>query len=319
MNNTIYITDCDMANIEPEIAVFKKNNFNYQLLNCKTEDDIIKNCTNATALLNQYAPITENVFKKLPNLKMIVRYGVGVDNIDVDSATKYNVQICNVPDYGTEEVATHAVALMMTLSRRIFQSVPLVKNGTWDYAQSTPIFRFNNMTVGIIGVGRIGKAFARMVHSMGCKIIAYDAFVKQNMLPDYIKLVSQEEVFKNSDVISLHCFLNKNTENLINKNSLKLMKKTAFLINVARGGLINEIDLANAIKNNDIAGAGLDVVKNEPLPKDHIFNQLNNILITPHTAWYSEEAYIDLKTKCAEEAVRFLKGIPVRCPVNKIN
>jgi len=154
---------------------------------------------------------------------------------------------------------------------------------------------------------------------MGCKIIAYDAFVKQEQLPDYITLVSQETVFQNADVISLHCFLNKETENLVNKNTLKLMKKTAFLINVARGGLVDEDALADAIQQGDIAGAGLDVVKKEPLPKNHKFNTFENILVTPHAAWYSESAYIDLKTKCAEEAVRFMEGKPVRCPINDLN
>lgn len=317
-NNVIYITDCDMENINPEIEVFKKNGFEYQWLNCKSEDDIIEQCQNATAVLNQYAPMTERVFKSLPNLKMIVRYGVGVDHIDVAAATKYGVQVCNVPDYGTEEVADHAVALMMTLSRKIYHSVPLVKRGIWDYSKSAPILRFQEMTVGIIGAGRIGRAFARMVHSMGCKILAYDAFLKQEDIPEYIKLVSQEEVFTKSDVISLHCFLDKETENLINAKTLKLMKNTAFLVNVSRGGLVDEEALADAIVAGEIAGAGLDVTKVEPLPKGHRFNTLDNVLVTPHIAWYSESAFGDLKTKCAEEAVRYMNGEPMRCPLNKV-
>lgn len=314
----IYITDCDMSNIDPEIKVFKETGFDYEWLNCKTEEEIIDQCKDAVAVLNQYTHMGEKVFKALPNLKMIVRYGVGVDNIDIKAATKYGVQVCNVPDYGTEEVADHAFALMMTLTRKIYHSVPLVKAGTWDYALSRPIFRANKMVVGIIGVGRIGRAFARMAHSLGCTIIGYDAFVKQEDLPDYITLVSQEEVFEKSDVISLHCFLNKDTENLINADKLKLMKSTAYLINVARGGLIDEEALAKAVKSGEIAGAGLDVVKNEPMPKEHIFNTIDNILVTPHIAWYSEDASTDLKTKCAQEAVRFMEGKPVRCPINKI-
>lgn len=318
MTKKIYITDCDMSNIEPEIKVFKENGFEYKWLNCKTEEDIVEQCHDAVAVLNQYTHIGEKVFKALPNLKMVVRYGVGVDNIDLEAATKYGVQICNVPDYGTEEVADHAVALMMTLSRKIFHAVPLVKSGVWDYAKSAPILRFNKMVVGVIGVGRIGRAFARMVNSMGCKVIGYDAFLKQKDVPDYITMVSEEDVFKQADVISLHCFLNEKTENLINKETLNMMKKNAFLINVARGGLVDEEALAEAVKNGKIAGAGLDVVKKEPMPKEHVFNTIDNILVTPHIAWYSEDASTDLKTKCAQEAVRFMEGKPVRCPVNKL-
>ena len=318
-NRTIYISDCDMENISPEIKVFANNGFSYKWLNCRTEEDLINELEDATAVINQYAPMTEKVFKNLPKLKMIVRYGVGVDNIDVDAATKYGIQICNVPDYGTEEVADHAVALMMTLARKIYHSVPLVKKGIWDYSKSAPILRFNEMTVGIIGAGRIGKAFARMVHGMGCKILAYDAFLTQDDVPDYIKMVSQEDIFKKCDIISLHCFLNKETENLINSETLKMMKNTAFLINVARGGLVDEEALADAVATGKIAGAGLDVTKVEPMPQTHRFNSLDGILVTPHIAWYSESAFSDLKTKCAEEAVRFMKGEPVRCPVNKLN
>ncbi len=318
MNKKIYISDCDMSDIKPELAVFEKYGIECEWLHCKTQEEFIEKCPDATVILNQYLPMNEKVFKAIPSLKLIVRYGVGVDHINLDDATKYGVQVCNVPDYGTEEVADHAVALMMTLSRKVFHSVPLVKSGIWDYAQSAPILRFNKMTVGVIGVGRIGRAFARMVNSMGCKVIGYDAFLKQKDVPDYIKLVSMDEVFTQSDVISLHCFLNETTENLINADTLKSMKKTAFLINVARGGLVDEDALAKAVINKEIAGAGLDVVKKEPMPKEHIFNQISNILVTPHIAWYSEDASEDLKTKCAQEAVRFLEGKPARCPLNKI-
>lgn len=318
MTNKVYITDCDMSDINPELAVFKKYGVECEWLHCKTQDEFIQKCPDATVVLNQYLPMNEKVFKAIPSLKMIVRYGVGVDHINLDDATRYGVQVCNVPDYGTEEVADHAVALMMTLSRKIFHAVPLVKSGVWDYAKSAPILRFNKMVVGVIGVGRIGRAFARMVNSMGCKVIGYDAFLKQKDVPDYITMVSEEEVFKQADVISLHCFLNEKTENLINKETLSIMKKTAFLINVARGGLVDEEALAEAVKNGEIAGAGLDVVKKEPMPKEHIFNQFDNILVTPHLAWYSEDASEDLKTKCAQEAIRFIKGEKPRCPVNKL-
>lgn len=318
MNKKVYISDCDMSDIKPEMEVFKQYGIECEWLHCKTQDEFIAKCPDAEVVLNQYLPMDEKVFKAIPSLKLIVRYGVGVDHINLADATKYGVHVCNVPDYGTEEVADHAVALMMTMSRKIYDAVPRVKSGVWDYAKSAPILRFNKMTVGIVGTGRIGKAFARMVHSMGCRVIGYDAFLKQKDVPEYIEMVSMDEVFKQSDVISLHCFLNAETENLINADRLKMMKKTAFLINVARGGLVDEEALAKAVADGEIAGAGLDVVKKEPMPKEHIFNKFDNILVTPHLAWYSEDASNDLKTKMAEEAVRYFKGEPLRCPLNKV-
>lgn len=317
----VYITDCDHANINEETAVFNAAGLDFKLVQCKTEDDLIANCQGAVAVCNQYAPFTEKVFANIPSLKMVVRYGVGVDNVDLNAATKHGVQICNVPDYGTFEVADHALALMMEVTRKVGRANNDVKAGKWDYALCAPITRLSTLTVGIIGLGRIGCAFANRVHALGCKVIGYDVYtdhIKNNPEYSFIELASQEEVLKNADLISLHCGLNADNAKMMNKDAFAKMKKGAMLINVARGGLVNEADLAEALKSGQIGAAGLDVTCKEPLEMDSPLRTAPNCVITPHMAWYSVQAASDLKRKCAEEVVRGVKGEKPRCPVNKL-
>ncbi len=321
MSAQIVVTDCDHANMNEEDAVFKKAGIEWKLCQCKTEDELIANLQGAVACCNQYAKFTEKVFAALPDLKMIVRYGVGVDNVDLEAATRHGVQVCNVPDYGTFEVADQALALMMAVTRKVCAADNQVHSGGWDYAQVAPITRLSCMTVGIIGLGRIGTAFAKRVHAMDCKVIGYDVYtdhIKNNPELSFIELVSLEELYKRSDLISLHCGLNKDNEKMMNSATFAKMKKGAYLINVARGGLVNEPDLAEALKSGQIGGAGIDVTTKEPLPLDNPLHNAPNAVITPHMAWYSVQAASDLKTKCAEEAVRGVKGEKPRCPVNKL-
>lgn len=316
-----YITDCDHADIDQETAVFNKAGVPFKLLQCKTEEDLINNLQDAEVVCNQYAPFTEKVFAALPKLKMVVRYGVGVDNVDLKAATAHGVQVCNVPDYGTFEVADHALALMLELIRKPGRAYNQVREGIWDYTKVAPIPRIANLTVGIIGLGRIGSAFALRAHALGCKVIGYDICTKHvEETPElsFIELKSMDEVLAESDVISLHCGLNAGNDHFMNKENFAKMKKGALLINVARGGLVNEDDLAAALVSGHLGGAGIDVTCSEPLYDDSPLRKAPNIVITPHMAWYSVQAAIDLNRKCAEEAVRGIKGEKPRCPVNQL-
>ncbi len=315
----IYITDCDHANINEESEVFNNAGVEFELVQCKTEDDLIANCKDAVSVCNQYAPFTEKVFKELKELKTIVRYGVGVDNVDLKAASAAGVKVCNVPDYGTFEVADHALALMMDLCRKISAADRFVKDGVWDYVKVAPVARLSTVTVGLIGLGRIGVAFAQRVKVLGCKVIGYDVYTK-HIASDpelsFIEVKSLDEVLSQSDIISLHCGLNADNAKMMNKTAFAKMKKGAMLINVARGGLIDENDLAEALKSGQVGAAGIDVATKEPLPMDNPLRQAPNITITPHMAWYSVQSSLDLKRKCAEEALRGFKGEPLRCPVN---
>ncbi|WP_456276614.1 C-terminal binding protein [Bacillus sp. AK128] len=320
MNQKVLITDCDHESIEIESNVLTKASIPFELKQCKTEQDVIKEGKGVTVFINQYAKLTEKVMEKLPDLKLVVRYGVGVNNVDLEAATKLGIQVCNVPDYGTNEVADHALALMLAHTRKIPLMNTAVRKGEWDYQKSIPIFRHSEQTVGVIGLGRIGSSFARKVMALGCKVICYDPKFRNNntrQLLDGVEYVELEELLEKSDVVSIHCPSDQ-AHHLISTAELKKMKSTAFLINVSRGGIIDEDALDLALEEKWIAGAAVDVAVIEPLPADSKLFRHENFLCTPHMAWYSEQAAQELKRKVAEEAVRFIKGEKVHYPVNQI-
>lgn len=313
----ITITDCDHDNINIEKEVFAKEGMEVQLKNAITEDEVIEQCKGSEILIVQYAKITEKVMKAMPELKYVVRYGVGVDTIDIEAATRHNVQVGNVPDYGMNEVADHAIALLLTLKRKIMLMNNYTKTSRWDYSISIPIRRFSEEIVGVVGLGRIGRCFAQRAHALGFKVIGYDPYFKSTKETEFIKQVSFEDLVKDSDAISLHCPANGNID-LFNIETFKQMKNTAVIINVARGGIINEADLNEALKNKEIEAAALDCMKQEPMPFDAEIFENENLIITPHMAWYSEEAASELKRKVAEESVRFAKGEDIHYPINKL-
>ena len=314
----IVICDLDHADVETERAIFDKAGYDFDWLHCVTQDDVINSCQNAEVLLNLYIRMDRKIFKALPKLRCIVRYGVGVDNVNLPDADEFGVQICNVPDYGTREVADHALSLTMCLARKIAFSNSLIRNGVWDYTREIPIHRMSESTVGLFGIGRIGREYAARVHAMGCRVIACDPYVKGNAagIPDYVEMVSWEELLAQADILSVHCPRTPDTYHIFSRPEFEKMKKSAYIINVSRGGIIDEDALFWALSSGEIAGGALDVVENEPLRPDDPLLSCQNFIATPHTAWYSEESAQELNRKVAEEAVRFMKGEPVRYPVN---
>lgn len=316
----IVICDLDHKDIEPEMKVLDKAGYEYKWLKCQTQEEVIEKCKGATVLLNQYVKMDEKIFSALPEVKCIVRYGVGVDNVAVDDATKYGVQICNVPDYGTREVADQALSHMMMLVRKLNISNKLIREGIWDYQYNIPVKRLSDTTVGVFGVGRIGTEFAKRVRALGCKVIAYDINHNnsERSFPDFVEFVSFDEFLKKSDIISIHSPKDDTTYHAFSKKEFEKMKDTAYIINVSRGGIIDEDALLFALENKLIAGAGLDVVEKEPLTKDNPLLKFDNFTISPHAAWYSEESAVELKRKVAEEAVRFMNGEKVHYPVNNL-
>ncbi|WP_312641069.1 C-terminal binding protein [Hydrogenoanaerobacterium sp.] len=315
--NLVAITDCDHDDINVEAGVLAASGLEAPWFNCKTDDDLIRDCKGFKSVINQYAPFTAKVFEALPDLKVIVRYGVGVDNVDLAAATKHGVKVCNVPDYGMYEVADHAMALVLALARKIVFTNDKVKSGIWNYQESVPIYRLSTQTVGVIGVGRIGTAFAERAKAFGLKVLAYDEYAqKAGKTQDYMEMVSLDELLERSDIISVHCPLDGNRD-LIAAPQLKKMKKNAYLVNVSRGGIINEADLYEALVNGEIAGAACDVFSPEPVAKDSPLLKLDNFLATPHIAWYSEESALELERKVAEEAARGALDQPLRNVVNK--
>ncbi|MDO4408639.1 MAG: C-terminal binding protein, partial [Eubacteriales bacterium] len=264
----VIITDCDHDNIDIEKKVFADAGMSVELRQAVTEDEVIAQCQGAEIFIVQYAKITEKVMDNCPCLKYVVRYGVGVDTIDIPAATRHGIQVGNVPDYGMNEVADHAIALAMSMIRKTIEMNAFTKNQKWDYTKSIPIHRFSEMTVGVIGLGRIGRNFAQKMHALGFKVIGTDPYFKATPETDaYVKPVSMEDVITQSDVISLHCPADGNM-NLFCAETFKKMKNTAILINVARGGIINEEDLDQALTDGEIGGAALDCMLGEPVSKD---------------------------------------------------
>jgi len=316
----IMITDCDHKDIIPEHQVFTKANMDFGIAQCKSREDVIEKCKGAIALINQYAPLDAKVFKALPELKFVIRYGVGVDNINIADATAFGVQVCNVPDYGVNEVADHALALLLATTRKIVAIDAQVKNGGWDYSEAIPIRRPSTQTIGIVGVGRIGTAFAQRVHALGYTVIGCDieyGFIGRRF-PEFVEFVDMDELLRRSDVVSLHCSLNDQTKDLFDGKIFAKMKQGSFLINVSRGGLIDEDALYQALESGKLAGAGIDVAKQEPMPPEHPLRTCDTIIITPHMAWYSEDSAWELKEKCALECVSFMNGKELRYPINQI-
>lgn len=317
----IIVTDCDHVDLNEETAVLEAAGLSFELKQCKTEDDLIRECKGGEIFINQYAPFTRRVLEALrPEIKQIVRYGVGVNNVDVAAATELGVQVCNVPDYGMNEVAEQALAMTMDLARKVSFMNAGVRKGRWNYEDSIPLFRLSEQTLGVAGLGRNGRTFAHKARNIFGKVIGYDPYYTPNAADgtDYIESVDLDTLFRESDILVLHMPLTPETRNIVNAEAMAKMKPTAYVVNVSRGGLVNEADLDKALENKVIAGAALDVTEKEPMDFDSPLLRHENFIVTPHMAWYSEQAASELKRKVAEEAARFAKGEALRSPVNKI-
>jgi len=318
----IVISDCDHASMDIETGVLGQAGLGFTLFQCKSEDDAIARCKGANIILNQYTPMTRRVIAALsPELKQIVRYGVGVNNVDLAAATDHGVQVCNVPDYSMDEVSDQALAMMLALARKLVPMAEATRAGAWDYQKAIPLYRLSERTVGVIGLGRIGRRFAEKVRALAKTVIGYDPVYVPNAKDgsDFIRAVSLDELLKTADLVSIHCPLTEGTRHLIDAKALAKMKPAAMIVNVSRGGIVDEDALADALAAKKLAGAALDVVENEPLPAGSRLRGFDTCLLTPHIAWYSEEAGLELKRKVAEEALRMAKGQPVRYPVNRLS
>lgn len=263
------------------------------------------------------AKITREVMEKCPNLKYVGLFATGYNNVDLECATERGIVVCNAPGYSTDSVVQHVFALLLQLANSTNKYTDSVKNGDWVLSPlftyfPYPIIELAGKTMGIIGFGTIGKKVATVAESFGMKVLVHTRTVPENS--EYT-FVSKEELFKNSDVISLNCPLNSGTEKIVNKETLSLMKNTAFIINTSRGGTIDEDALKYALNNDLIAGAGLDVLTEEPMRTDCVLKDAKNCIITPHTAWASREARERLVVLVSDNLEAFIKG----SPVNKVN
>ena len=292
MSWKVMITDVSFPDVSLELAELQAIGASLVRLNCKTASDVIQQCREADALLVQYAPITSEVLNSLPQLKIVSRYGIGVDMIDVPAATKNNVAVCNVPDYCIEEVATHALTMILYWARRLSTYQQDVRNQRWNLSEvDAPhrIHRLGGQTLGLVGAGRIAQKLATMANALGLNVIYYDPYIHGNPF-ETMRSVSFEELIKTSDFISVHCPLTGETRGLFDKSVLHAMKSSAVLVNTARGAIINSSDVEKALCNGWIAGAGLDNLEPEPPNWNDTLLTAPNLVVTPHVAFYSEES-----------------------------
>ena len=285
----------------------------------KTSEDIIQTANDAHALIGGGQPINRAVLGALERLRIVSLIGVGYDTVDIAAATEMGILVTHVPDLITDIVADHAIALILSLIRRVPQGDRLVKKNAWQSTMprwAKPVPRLRGLTVGIIGLGRTGRNAASKLKAFGVRVIAYDPYVKSEASSEVTLVQSLEELLRQSDVISIHVFLSSETKHMIGKRELQCMKRGSFLVNTSRGAAIDEGALFEALDQEWISGAALDVMEKEPPDQNNPLLTLENIIITPHVAYYSDESLVDQRKRTADEITRMFQGLPPLHPVN---
>jgi D-3-phosphoglycerate dehydrogenase len=287
-------------------------------LRTRSPEEFLPEAADCDALLNTYAgPITADVMGRMPRCKIIARYGIGVDTIDVDAATRAGIIVTNNPTYCIEEVAEHTMALLLACARKVSLYDRLVRVGRWEVPPGKPMFRLVGRTLGLIGFGNIARAVAVRASAFGMRVLFYDPFVPQG--PSAIaaeKVPDLPDLLHESDFVSVHPSLVPATRGMIGDEALSHMKPTAFLVNCARGPIVDTGALIRALDSGRIAGCALDTTDPEPLPDPHPLRDRDNVIITPHVAWYSEQAMVGLQAGAPGEVRRVLTG---EWPVNVVN
>lgn len=312
----ILITDAHHDNFQVEEKILEQIGAQIHIGHCKSEDELLKFDPHMDALLVSYVYLGEKAINHFTNCKVIVKYAVGVDNIDLPKATKRNIMVANVPDYCTEEVSTHAMALLLSLTRKLITFDQSVKEGYWNPLIADPIYRMEDKTLGIIGFGKNGQRLAQKMLPFHMHMIASDPGVdSETMAKNGVKKVNLNSLLRQAHYISLHCPLTQSTYHLINQKTIEMMRPGVFLVNTSRGGVIDQDALYTALKRGQITGVALDVLENEP-PLSSDILKMDNIIYTPHVAWHSEESEITLRKKAANEVIRALQG---KKPINLVN
>ncbi len=310
----VVITDCDQGSIDEEKEEFERIGAELILAQVREEEDLIRACKEADGLLNQYSLLTRRVFENLPKCKVVARYGVGVDSVDLRAATDLGILVANVPDYCMDEVANQTIAMMLALMRKVAFFDQKVKSGQWDFRQGRPIHRLKGKTMGLVGSGRIGLELAKRIAAFGVNVIAFDPYIKK--APEGVELKDLDTVLKESDFISIHCPLNDSTRHLIGEREFRKMEKKPLLINTSRGPIVDEKALIQALREGFVSGAGLDVLEKEPPDSQNPLLKMENVILSPHIGYYSVESISELKRRTAKNVVDVLMG---RWPKSVVN
>lgn len=312
----IAVSDSAFPNLDPAREVLKKLDAELHLAEESTPEAILQVAQDADALLVTYAQITGEMIRQMTRCRIIARFGVGVDNVDIETATEAGIVVTNVPDYCVDEVSDHAMALLLALVRKVPFANTRAHMGRWEMPAVAPIHRLRGRVLGLLGFGRISQLVVSKAKAFGPKVISYDPLVAHEIMTRAgVDKVDFAELVRVSDYISIHTPLVPETDRLFNADVFRHMKPASYLINTARGPIVDEAALAHALDAGQLAGAALDVLSQEP-PKNSPLLGRDNVILTPHMSFYSVESLVDLQTIAAEEVVRVLND---EMPRNLVN
>ena len=303
----VLYTDQDYPDVNLERDLFNAADVDLILGNCRTEDELLVAARDVDALLIQYAPVTDRVMAGLPRLGIVSRIGAGFDTVDTAACARHGVWLANSPDYGVGEVATHALSLALALIRNVVAYNRDINAGQWHFLSSGKLRRASELTLGIVGLGRIGKRMAHISRNVFKRVVACDPYLIDGDFPAYVERTDLEGLFAHSDIVSLHTPLNDETRGMINASVLTRMRKGSYLVNTARGAVVNIEDLLSALDNGILAGAGLDVLPVEPVAGDSRLLGHAKVVLTPHAAFYSEQSEVELRRKAAQNIVTWVR------------
>jgi D-3-phosphoglycerate dehydrogenase len=306
-----------------ELSKYPQVEFRYFQLKFKKQEEILEKIGDANIVVVNMVPLTRDILKNLKKCKLIIRHGIGYDNVDVAACNDLGITFANIPDYCVEEVAEQAVMLLFACGRKInLQKKVLIDSanrGEWDFSDLYPIFKIREKTLGIIGCGRIGSTVLKMMRGVGMKVRVCDPYLSEERLAE-LNIVHEDldTIIKESDFISVHCLLNDETKEMFTYEQFKKMKPHMIFVNTARGGIVKTEDLIKALSDKVIAAAGIDVYtgKEPPSPDSPMF-KMDNVILSPHISWYSEESGLSIRAKIIDDIKRHLNGESPRFIVTK--
>jgi D-3-phosphoglycerate dehydrogenase len=318
VEQTIAILDCNFPNTALEEAIVSAAGARLVKAQCRSEADVVRVAADVDGIIVQYAPLSAAVLSELRHCRVIARYGVGVDNVDVAAATRLGIWVTNVPGFCATELAEHTLGFILSLGRRLPKLDRAVRHGTWEtIGVMGPTRRLSELTLGLVGFGRVGREVAQRATAFGMRVLATAPHTTTaTMAESGVQKVSLDELLERSDFVSLHLPLTAETRHLIDERRLRRMRPSAYLINTSRGAIVDEAALVRALQEGWIAGAGLDVLEVEPPRPDSPLLSLENVILTPHASYYSDDSLAYLQRSVAEEVTGVLAGRPPRSPVN---
>ncbi len=310
MTATVLVTDYAWESLEIERGILAEVDAELLVAETGSEDELVALAPRADAILTNWKKVPEAALDASPGCLVVARYGVGIDNIPVAHATGLGIPVCNVPDFCVEEVSDHAMALVLSLARRVTAFDRATKHGVWSLdAERDRLPRLRGQTLGLVGFGNSGRMMVAKAQGFGLRVIAYTPRLEPGTAADGVERTNDlAYLLSESDYVSVHAPATPETDGLIGEDALRRMKPTAYLVNTSRGALVDEAALEQALRERWIAGAGLDVLRTEPAPPDHPLLHLENAIVTPHAAFYSDAAIVELQTKAARNVAAVLRG-----------